>query len=65
MVLVANELEGSESAHLEIMDIIVKRNGFGRQIDSFEANIDIKGMEAPFQALFIRAPYILSTGDPG
>ncbi|MEK3800819.1 pyridoxal 5'-phosphate synthase glutaminase subunit PdxT [Peribacillus sp. FSL H8-0477] len=63
MVLVANELEGSESAHLEIMDIIVKRNGFGRQIDSFEANIDIKGMEAPFQALFIRAPYILSTGD--
>lgn len=63
MVLVAKELEGSESAHLEIMDIIVKRNGFGRQIDSFEANIDIKGMEAPFQALFIRAPYILSTGD--
>lgn len=63
MVLVAKELEGSESAHLEIMDIIVKRNGFGRQIDSFEANIEIKGMEAPFQALFIRAPYIISTGD--
>lgn len=63
MVLVAKELEGSESAHLEIMDITVKRNGFGRQIDSFEANIEIKGMEAPFQALFIRAPYILSTGD--
>lgn len=63
MVLVAKELEGSESAHLKIMDIVVKRNGFGRQIDSFEANIEIEGMEAPFQAVFIRAPYIISAGD--
>lgn len=63
MVLVAKELEGSESAHLAIMDIVVKRNGFGRQIDSFEANIKIEGMNAPFQAVFIRAPYILSVGD--
>lgn len=63
MVLVAKELEGSESAHLAIMDIVVKRNGFGRQIDSFEANIKIEGMNASFQAVFIRAPYILSVGD--
>ncbi|MEC2057366.1 pyridoxal 5'-phosphate synthase glutaminase subunit PdxT [Peribacillus psychrosaccharolyticus] len=63
MVLVAKELEGSESAHLKIMDIVVKRNGFGRQIDSFEANIEIEGMKAPFQAVFIRAPYIISAGD--
>lgn len=63
LVLVAKGLEGAESAHLEIMDIVVKRNGFGRQIDSFEANIEIKGMEAPFQAVFIRAPYIISAGD--
>jgi len=63
MVLVANELEGAESAHLEIMDIVVKRNGFGRQVDSFEAALEIEGMTEPFNAVFIRAPYIVSAGE--
>ncbi|MGE7603597.1 pyridoxal 5'-phosphate synthase glutaminase subunit PdxT [Peribacillus sp. NPDC097675] len=56
MVLVAKELCSSEAPHLELMDITVKRNGFGRQRESFEAPLLIKGMDDPFQGIFIRAP---------
>ncbi|OUL06384.1 pyridoxal 5'-phosphate synthase glutaminase subunit PdxT [Bacillus spizizenii] len=61
MVLVAKELASDES-HLEIIDISVKRNAFGRQIASFEVDLDITGLEDPFKAVFIRAPYIESAG---
>jgi len=42
----------------------VQRNAFGRQVDSFEANISIKGVDGdkPFHAIFIRAPLIESVG---
>jgi pyridoxal 5'-phosphate synthase pdxT subunit len=63
MVLVAGELVGSEESHLQIMDVKVKRNGFGRQIASFEADLDIGGFDEPFKAVFIRAPYIESAGE--
>ncbi|MHC5561013.1 pyridoxal 5'-phosphate synthase glutaminase subunit PdxT [Bacillus spizizenii] len=62
MVLVAKELAGSEESHLGIIDISVKRNAFGRQIASFEVDLDITGLEDPFKAVFIRAPYIESAG---
>ncbi|HZG71125.1 MAG TPA: pyridoxal 5'-phosphate synthase glutaminase subunit PdxT [Chondromyces sp.] len=62
MVLVAQELIGSEDPHLQMMDVTVKRNGFGRQIASFEADLDIAGLDDPFKAVFIRAPYIESAG---
>ncbi|MGE7878933.1 pyridoxal 5'-phosphate synthase glutaminase subunit PdxT [Peribacillus muralis] len=62
MVLAANSLSGDEKAYLELMDISVKRNGFGRQRDSFEANLSINGMEEPFTAVFIRAPYAVGAG---
>lgn len=62
MVLVAKELVGSEESHLGIIDISVKRNAFGRQIASFEVDLDITGLEDPFKAVFIRAPYIESAG---
>ncbi|MEC1526486.1 pyridoxal 5'-phosphate synthase glutaminase subunit PdxT [Bacillus spizizenii] len=61
MVLVAKELASDES-YLEIIDISVKRNAFGRQIASFEVDLDITGLEDPFKAVFIRAPYIKSAG---
>lgn len=63
MVLAANELTGDEKAYLELMDISVKRNGFGRQRDSFEAELSIKGMEEPFKAVFIRAPFADGIGE--
>ncbi|MFP3512844.1 pyridoxal 5'-phosphate synthase glutaminase subunit PdxT [Peribacillus sp. SIMBA_075] len=63
MVLAANELNGDEKAYLELMDISVKRNGFGRQRDSFEAELSIKGLEEPFKAVFIRAPFADGIGE--
>lgn len=63
MVLAANELTGDEEAYLGLMDISVKRNGFGRQRESFEADLSIKGMEAPYKAVFIRAPFADGVGE--
>lgn len=63
MILLAKEtVEGSENL-LGLMDIKVGRNAFGRQADSFEADISINGFEPPdFPAVFIRAPRIEETG---
>ncbi len=49
---------------LGLMDVTVQRNAFGRQVDSFEANISIKGVDGdkPFHAIFIRAPLIETVG---
>ena len=46
---------------LGIMDIVVERNAFGRQVDSFETLLDIAGLEAPIPAVFIRAPKLVAT----
>ncbi|RZN35421.1 MAG: pyridoxal 5'-phosphate synthase glutaminase subunit PdxT [Methanosarcinales archaeon] len=48
---------------LGIMDVVVKRNAFGRQYDSFEMSIDILGVGDGFPAVFIRAPAIVQWGD--
>jgi pyridoxal 5'-phosphate synthase pdxT subunit len=50
---------------LGLMDVTVQRNAFGRQVDSFEANISIKGVDGNklFHAIFIRAPLIEAVGD--
>ncbi|WP_033826612.1 pyridoxal 5'-phosphate synthase glutaminase subunit PdxT [Bacillus andreraoultii] len=58
MVLVAKELVGSNESHLGLMDISVRRNAFGRQRESFEADLTVVGFDQPFHAVFIRAPYI-------
>lgn len=58
MVLLAKELVDSEDGHLQLIDIKVKRNAFGRQIDSFEADLEVNGMINPYPAVFIRAPFI-------
>lgn len=44
------------------LDITVRRNGYGRQVDSFEAPLNLKGLEEPFHGVFIRAPMV---EDPG
>lgn len=63
MVLVAKKIVGSEESHLNIMDVVVKRNAFGRQVDSFETDLDIAGIDGPFKAVFIRAPYVELAGE--
>jgi 5'-phosphate synthase pdxT subunit len=44
------------------IDIEVQRNAYGRQVDSFEADIDVDSLKSPFHAVFIRAPRIASLG---
>lgn len=58
MILLAKQIHGEESAHLGLMDIEVQRNGFGRQIDSFQTALCVKGFRETVPAIFIRAPYI-------
>ncbi len=50
--------------HLDIMDIRARRNAFGRQVRSFEADLEIAGIDGPpLRAVFIRAPWITEHGD--
>jgi 5'-phosphate synthase pdxT subunit len=44
------------------LDVTVRRNAFGRQVDSFEAELDIKGLDEPVHAVFIRAPWVEEVG---
>ena len=64
MIVLATRLEDHRPDPLKLIDIEVKRNAFGRQVDSFEADLDIKGLcGPPFHAVFIRAPAVASAGD--
>lgn len=65
MILLAAEvLEGrADQESLGVIDITVRRNAFGRQRESFEADLDVDGMPGgPFPAVFIRAPYVERVG---
>lgn len=62
MILLASKLVQDRPIPLGVMDITVNRNAFGRQIESFETNLEIKGLEKPMHATFIRAPWIVSSG---
>ena len=59
MILMARNISGNTTESLGLMDIRVKRNAFGRQVDSFETELEIPVLgEKPFPAVFIRAPVI-------
>lgn len=58
MILLAKDIYHSDQPRLGVMDITVKRNAFGRQIDSFETPIQIGVLGESYPAVFIRAPYI-------
>jgi pyridoxal 5'-phosphate synthase pdxT subunit len=49
--------------HLDLADLVVDRNAFGRQVNSFEADVDLAGDEIPLRGVFIRAPRVKSLGD--
>jgi pyridoxal 5'-phosphate synthase pdxT subunit len=70
MILLARDI-GPEPPHAAILDVTVRRNAFGRQVDSFEADLDVPalatvdsapGPARPFRAVFIRAPRIEAAG---
>jgi len=64
MILLASEvIDGrSDQRSFDAVDIAVRRNGYGRQVDSFEATLAVAGLHAPFPAVFIRAPVVESAG---
>lgn len=63
LILLCRHIEGSEQPRLDVLDATVRRNAFGRQADSFEANLDIPELgPEPLPAVFIRAPVIMATG---
>jgi 5'-phosphate synthase pdxT subunit len=65
-ILVASEVEDAlpDQRTLGIMDIAVRRNAYGRQVDSFEADLHVKRLgHEPFRGVFIRAPWIERVGD--
>ena len=64
MVLLAGSTtEGFEQPLLGVLDVVVRRNAFGPQVESFESRIEVDGLDAPMTAVFIRAPWIEKTGD--
>jgi len=59
MILLAKNIEDSEQPRIGVMDVTVRRNAFGRQVDSFEEDLAVAGVAGlPVRAVFIRAPYI-------
>lgn len=62
-IVLATDIVGfPEQPRLGVMDLSVVRNDYGRQVASFEADLAIDGLDAPFHALFIRAPRIVRVG---
>ena len=63
ILLAANVLDGRpDQRSFGVIDIDVRRNGYGRQVDSFETDIAVVGLDAPFHAVFIRAPKVVTAG---
>jgi len=67
MILLASEIidagaAGREAFALGVIDMTVRRNAFGRQVDSFEGDLDFVGLDAPVHAVFIRAPWVERVG---
>jgi pyridoxal 5'-phosphate synthase pdxT subunit len=64
MILLADRIEGGIDGQQTLggLDVVVRRNAFGRQVDSFESDVDFAPFDKPFHALFIRAPWVEKVG---
>ncbi len=62
MILLSASLTEGDQPLIGGLDVVVRRNAFGRQNESFEAALDITGLEEPFEAVFIRAPWVEKVG---
>jgi 5'-phosphate synthase pdxT subunit len=63
LIVAARDAQDDRVDELGVLDVSVDRNAFGRQRDSFEAPLDVAGLDDPFPAVFIRAPVIDAVGD--
>lgn len=63
LILLCREIENSDQPRLGVLDATVRRNAFGRQVDSFETDLEMPELgPLPFQAVFIRAPVLIGVG---
>jgi pyridoxal 5'-phosphate synthase pdxT subunit len=62
MILLADRLTDGDAPYFGLLDLEVRRNGYGRQLDSFETELAVAGLDAPFHGVFIRAPRVESAG---
>lgn len=64
-ILIAREVLDArpDQRSLALMDIVVRRNAYGRQVDSFEADLFVDGIDGEFRGVFIRAPWIEEVGE--
>jgi 5'-phosphate synthase pdxT subunit len=64
MIMLANEITGGIDGQETLggLDVTVRRNAFGRQVDSFEADLDFAAFSSPYHAVFIRAPWVERVG---
>lgn len=62
MIVMAARVEGLDPL-LGLVDVTVRRNAYGRQVDSFEADVEVDGVDHPVRAVFIRAPIVEEVGE--
>ncbi len=62
MILLSGSITEGDQPLLGVLDVVVRRNAFGRQNESFEEDLDIDGLESAFHAVFIRAPWVEKVG---
>ncbi|WP_416838563.1 pyridoxal 5'-phosphate synthase glutaminase subunit PdxT [Haloferax sp. DFSO52] len=63
LIVASSDAKDDRVQTLDLVDVTVDRNAFGRQVDSFEAPLDVTGLDSPFPSVFIRAPLIDEVGD--
>lgn len=62
MILLASAVTDGDQPLLGVLDVVVRRNAFGRQNESFESDLEVDGLDTPFHAVFIRAPWVEKVG---
>ncbi len=62
MIFLSSSTADGDQPQLGVLDTCVRRNAFGRQVDSFEADLEVVGLDDPMHAVFIRAPWIEKIG---
>ncbi len=62
MIVLAHDAAGHSQPLLGVLDVVVERNAFGRQVDSFEEDLAVDGFDEPVRAVYIRAPWIEKVG---
>ena len=62
MIFLAASTTGPDQHQIGALDVVVERNAFGRQVDSFEEDLDVAGWDEPLRAVYIRAPWVEKVG---